>query len=82
MAIIRAYGSIVGGDTRVILFSQTGRLVGEDDDSGGSTNSMLGPILLEPGGYALAVSDLNRPQPASGPIRPIGVLFDLFERVE
>ncbi len=82
VAFIRAYGSIVGGDTRVILFSQTGRLVGEDDDSGGSTNSLLGPILLEPGGYALAVSDLNRPQPASGPIRPIGLLFDLFERVE
>lgn len=82
VAIIRAYGSIVGADARLALFSQSGRPVGDDDDSGGNLDSQLGPILLEPGRYALAVGDLNRRQPASGPIRPIGVLFDLFERVE
>lgn len=85
IVVMNAYGSLLGADTKLALFSEQGAVMGENDDndSGSNTDSKLGPIMLEPGRYALAITDLNRATPETGgAVRPIGVLFDLYTRVE
>lgn len=84
VVVTNAYGSLLGADTKLTLFSQQGAVIGENDDNiSGNTDSKLGPIMLDPGRYVLAVSDLNRTAPETGgAVRPIGVLFELFTRVE
>ncbi|MBC9246958.1 DVUA0089 family protein [Paracoccus sp. 11-3] len=83
VVVMNAYGSLLGADTKLALFSEQGAVMGENDDSESGTDSKLGPIMLAPGRYALAVSDLNRATPETGgAVRPIGVLFDLYTRVE
>lgn len=80
--VVNAYGSLVGADPRLVLFAASGALEAENDDVDDTTNARLGPILLEPGRYHLGVVDVGRNDGSTGPIRPIGLLFERFMRAE
>lgn len=80
VVIVNAYGGLVGADPRLVLFTASGALAGENDDADGGTDARLGPVLLEPGRYHLGVVDVGRNDGSSGPIRPIGLTFDRFLR--
>lgn len=80
--IVDAFGQSVGVDTKLALFGPNGALLGENDDANGTTDAQLGPLLLEAGRYRMAVMDVNRMDQQGAPIRPIGLVFDRFERVE
>ena len=82
---VDAYGSLVGVDTKLALFSTAGAVVAENDDQGnGTTDAKLGPVLLQPGSYALAVTDINNNGGTgiAGAVKPVGVMFDIFTREE
>ena len=78
--IVSAYGALVGADPRLVLFAASGAVAGENDDADGGTDARLGPLLLEPGRYHLGVVDAGRNDGSTGPIRPIGLIFDRFLR--
>lgn len=80
--IVNAYGSLVGADTKLALFSQPGAVIAENDDWTSGTDSKLGPVELTPGTYLIAVSDLNSQGGTGSAVRPLGVMFDLYHRVE
>lgn len=80
--IVSAYGGLVGVDSRLALFDRAGAVVAEDDDSGGDTDARLGPVVLEAGRYRLALTDVNRADQPGAPVRPVGLVFERFERVE
>lgn len=80
--IVSAYGSLAGADPRLVLFASSGALKAENDDVDGSTDSRLGPVLLEPGRYHLGVVDVSRNDGSAGPVRPIGLMFERFLRAE
>ncbi|MFN3275052.1 MAG: DVUA0089 family protein [Paracoccus sp. (in: a-proteobacteria)] len=80
--IVAASGQSVGVDTKLALFGANGMLAGENDDANGTTDAQLGPVLLEAGRYRMAVMDVNRVDQQGAPIKPIGLVFDRFERVE
>lgn len=82
VVIVDAYGSIVGADPKLVLYAATGQPVADNDDYNGSTNARLGPVLLQPGQYALAVLDVNRSEEAGGVVKPIGMMVQRFQRVE
>ena len=82
VVIISAYGGLVGADPKLVLFAPNGALAGENDDSDGGTDARLGPILLQPGRHQLGVIDVNRNDGSTGPIRPIGLIFERFLRAE
>ena len=79
--IISGYGSFGGADPKLVLFAASGAPVAENDDVDGGTNARLGPVLLEPGRYHLGVIDVSRNDGTTGPIRPVGLIFDRFQRV-
>lgn len=79
--IISAYGSFAAADPKLVLFAALGAPVAENDDVDGSTNARLGPVLLEQGRYHLGVIDVSRNDGTIGPIRPVGLIFDRFQRV-
>ncbi|CAM3561783.1 DVUA0089 family protein [Paracoccus nototheniae] len=79
--VVGAYGGLVGVDAKLALFGENGAVVGQDDDSAGGTDARMGPVVLEPGRYRLALTDLNRPDQPGAPIRPVGLVFERFERV-
>lgn len=79
--IVSAYGSFAGADPKLVLFGASGAPVAENDDIDGGTNARLGPILLEPGRYHMGVIDVSRNDGTIGPIRPVGLIFDRFQRV-
>lgn len=76
--IVSAYGSLAGADPRLVLFAASGALTGENDDVDGGTNARLGPVLLQPGRYHLGVVDVARNDGTTGPIRPVGLIFERF----
>ncbi|WP_405403786.1 hypothetical protein [Paracoccus sp. Ld10] len=80
--MISAYGELVGIDAKLALFSRNGAVVAQADDTDGSLDARLGPVVLEPGEYRMALTDVNRPDQPGAPIRPVGLVFDRFERVE
>ncbi|MCG6111835.1 MAG: PPC domain-containing protein [Paracoccus sp.] len=80
--VVSAYGGLVGVDSKLALFDRSGAVVAQDDDSGGNTDARIGPVVLEAGRYRLALTDVNRPDQAGAPIRPVGLVFERFERVE
>lgn len=82
VVVVSAYGSLVGADPKLVLFAASGALEAENDDVDGGTNARVGPVLLQPGRYHLGVVDVSRNDGSSGPIRPIGLLFERFLRAE
>lgn len=80
--VVNAYGSLAGADPRLVLFAATGALEAENDDVDGGTDARVGPVLLQPGRYHLGVVDVSRNDGSTGPIRPIGLMFDRFLRAE
>lgn len=79
--VVDAYGQAVGVDSKLALFGAAGQLVAENDDANGGTDAQL-LVRLEPGQYRLAVMDVNRLDQPGAPIRPIGLVFERYERVE
>ncbi|MDB6180091.1 hypothetical protein [Paracoccus fistulariae] len=84
MLVAHAQGEMLGVDTKLALFAERGDLIGQNDDNDrGSTDSTLGPVLLQPGRYAMAVSDLNREGPSEGGVvRPIGISLELYGLIQ
>ena len=80
VVIVSAYGTLAGADPRLVLFAAPGAMAGENDDADGGTNARLGPVLLQPGRYHLGVVDVSRNDGSTGPIRPIGLIFERFLR--
>ena len=80
--MVSAYGGLVGVDAKLALFSRDGAVVAQADDMDGSVDARLGPVVLEPGEYRMALTDVNRPDQPGAPIRPVGLVFERFERVE
>lgn len=82
MLIVSAYGALVGVDSRLALFGPDGAVVAQNDDIEGGLDARVGPVLLEPGRYRLAVTDVTRLDQPGAPVRPVGLVFERFERVE
>ena len=80
--IARAFGSFVGVDPMLTLFSANGAQLEEADDTDSSTDAALGPILLEPGDYHIALVDHERRGQQGGPMRPVALTFERYQRVE
>ncbi|WP_411838659.1 hypothetical protein [Paracoccus sp. ME4] len=80
--VVGAYGALVGVDAKLALFAQDGSVVADADDTDGSLDARLGPVVLAPGRYRLALTDVNRPDQPGAPIRPVGLVFERFERVD
>lgn len=80
--VVGAYGALVGVDAKLALFAQDGSVVADADDADGSLDARLGPVVLAPGRYRLALTDVNRPDQPGAPIRPVGLVFERFERVD
>lgn len=80
--IVDAFGSLAGVDSKLVIFAETGAPISDNDDFGGTINARLGPVLLEPGRYAMALTDVNRQDGGGGAVRPIVLTFDRFQRVE
>ncbi|RRH78243.1 hypothetical protein [Falsigemmobacter faecalis] len=59
VVILNAYAAATGMDTRMALFDVSGRQITENDDANGSTDPQIGPVLLEPGSYRLALVQLG-----------------------
>lgn len=81
VVIVDAYGALVGGDPKLVLFGAGGQVVAENDDYEGGLDAKLGPVLLEPGSYRMALTDVGRQNQTGAPMRPVGLVFDLFQRV-
>lgn len=82
VVIIEAFGKIVGVDTKLALFAPNGSVPAENDDTDESTDSRIGPILLQPGTYNLALTNISQLDQAGAPIRPVMLVFDRFVRPE
>ncbi|MDM7459367.1 MAG: hypothetical protein P3W94_008465 [Paracoccus sp. (in: a-proteobacteria)] len=80
--IVNAIGNSSGVDSKLLLFGPDGALLASDDDGGQDLDARLGPVLLEAATYRLAVQDVARNEQAAGPVRPVNLIFDRFERVE
>lgn len=59
VVVLNAYAAATGMDTRMALFDISGRQITENDDANGSTDPQIGPVLLEPGSYRLALVQLG-----------------------
>ena len=82
VVVISAIGRLVGADPKLVLFAPNGTLAGENDDMDGSTDSRLGPVLLQPGRHHLGVIDISRNDSAAGAVRPIGLVFERYLRAD
>lgn len=81
--IVNAYGSILGVDTKLNLFASNGATVGSNDDSNDSTDAQLGPLVLTPGSYRMALTDVNnRNSSGGGAMRPVSLVFELYEKAQ
>jgi hypothetical protein len=80
--MITSFGQLTGADTRLTLFGTSGIPVVTADDSETGLDARLGPVVLAPGRYRLAVMDLGGSASAGGPIRPIGLVFERFARIK
>lgn len=82
---IGAHGQLVGVAPRLALFGADGGVVAQTEPLYEQTVPQgpvsLGPVVLAPGEYRLAVTDVNRIDQTGAPIRPVGLVFDRFERV-
>lgn len=54
--VINAYGAATGVDSRLALFDSFGRSIAENDDSNNGTDPQIGPVILDPGSYRLALT--------------------------
>lgn len=85
MLVVSAHGALTGIDTKLALFGPTGAVLAANDDSGETTDSRLGPVLLEPGQYRLALTDIagmGGPAGRPGAIRPVTLVFERFLRAD
>ncbi|WP_022706626.1 hypothetical protein [Paracoccus zeaxanthinifaciens] len=80
MVVVNAYGMMTGVDTNLALFGPGGAALEQNDDHGEGTDSQLGPVLLQPGLYRLALTDIGRDE--QGAVRPVTLTFDRFLRAE
>lgn len=82
VVIVEAFGQIVGVDTKIALFAPNGSVAAENDDGENGTDSAIGPVLLQPGTYNLALTNISVLDQAGAPIRPVMLVFDRFTRPE
>ncbi|MBK4217330.1 DVUA0089 family protein [Paracoccus caeni] len=82
VVVVYAYGSLSGADPKLAMFSQAGSVIGQNDDWNDGTDSKLGPLELAPGTYLVAVSDVNSQGGTGSAVRPLGVMFDLYNKVQ
>lgn len=75
---VRTLGSIIGIDTKLALFDADGGLVHEIDDVADSRNAQIAPLLLQPGSYMLALTDVGTLGQSGAPLRPVGLLAEKF----
>lgn len=78
VVVIETYGSVTGVDAHLSLKDSLGRIIAEDDNSGGGSDAKLGPLMLEPGRYNLALSDVARRGQVGAPTRPVGMYLQWF----
>ncbi|MBU2958071.1 DVUA0089 family protein [Paracoccus sp. 1_MG-2023] len=77
MMVIHAHGTLTGVDTQLTLFGPDGAVIAQDDDGGSDTDSKLGPTLLSPGQYRIALTDVSR-NGVQGSIRPVTMVFQRY----
>lgn len=78
---ISAHGQLVGVEPRLALFGADGGVAAQSESLMTGQPVAMGPVVLAPGEYRLAVTDLNRIDQTGAPIRPVGLVFERFERV-
>ncbi|MDO5648407.1 hypothetical protein [Paracoccus sp. (in: a-proteobacteria)] len=79
--IVKTLGSAVGIDTGLALFDDNGYMLTENDDYDG-TNAQIGPIVLNPATYRMALTDVEANGQPTGRTRPVGLAFDRWLRAE
>lgn len=76
--MVDAYGSMSGVDPRLAMFSAAGQMIAENDDFNGSNDSRLGPVLVEPGRYSIALTSVGQIDQPGAAIRPVMLNFEQF----
>lgn len=79
---IRTLGSPSGVDTKLVLFDASGRVVQENDDSDDGRNARILPVLLAPGSYKLALTDISVLDQIGAPLRPVVILAEKYVAVD
>ena len=75
--MISAYGT-GGSDPHLALFAADGRSLEQADDSNDTLDPQLGPVVLEPGGYRLAVMMHGAADAGLLSMRPVRLVFERF----
>ncbi|TWI29253.1 DVUA0089 family protein [Paracoccus sulfuroxidans] len=82
VVIVEAFGSLLGVDPKLALFSGNGQAVADNDDYNNSNDARLGPVLLAPGRYSMALTDVNQTDQPGAAVRPVMLSFERFLRAE
>lgn len=80
--IVGAYGSLAGADPVLSLFGPQGEVIANNDDYGDTRDARIGPMLLEPGRYSLALTQAGASGSGEGGARPVSLAFDHFVRAQ
>lgn len=80
--IVDAFGSLVGVDPNLSLFSANGQAVADNDDYNNSNDARLGPVLLSPGRYSMALTDVNQTDQLGAAVRPVMLNFERYLRAQ
>lgn len=75
--VINAYGAATGVDSRLALFDSFGRSIAENDDANNGTDPQIGPVILDPGSYRLALTVVGS-DGSSGQMRAVSMGVQRF----
>jgi len=75
---VNTMGSISGVDTKLVLFDAEGQMLQEADDTETSKNATIPALMLQPGRYFLALTDVGTNGQIAAPARPVGLMAEKF----
>ncbi|MDO5612046.1 MAG: DVUA0089 family protein [Paracoccus sp. (in: a-proteobacteria)] len=76
--MIAGFGTGPGTDARLKLFAAGRQMVAENDDANGTLDPQIGPLVLQPGDYDLAVLTHGSGGQGLLSMRPIRLTFERF----
>ncbi|MDO5704790.1 MAG: hypothetical protein Q4G49_06895 [Paracoccus sp. (in: a-proteobacteria)] len=76
--MISGFGGGSDTDAMLMLFASGRQKVAENDDTGGSLNPQVGPVVLEPGEYDLALRLHGGEGAGMMAMRPVQLVFERF----
>ncbi|MDO5630946.1 MAG: hypothetical protein Q4G22_03820 [Paracoccus sp. (in: a-proteobacteria)] len=75
--MISGFGGAPGADARLKLFAAGRQMIAENDDANGTLDPQIGPVVLQPGDYDVAVL-LHGASSGLMSMRPVRLTFERF----